>query len=188
MADSSERFWLSYTLRRNGLHPQTHARAAATQVLLWDCDMKPCPLSLSWRKERTYPLLTHHFLHLLLFLHHCHMSLSVLLKTPLQTLLWQPPGGLDSLSEFRVDRYHHLMVTAGTPIPLFPPFASPGCQVLGLNVIHCLFGSHYQHGGDLKEGGMGWVLLSLSPPAFLSSLFYRTPALEPQGETSWQIK
>lgn len=156
---------------------------SSCETVTWN----PAP-SLSWWKERTYLLLTHHFLHLLLLLHHCHMSLSVLLKTPLQTFLWQLPGGLDSLSEFCVDRYHHLMVTAGTPIPLFPPFPPPGCQVLGLNVIPRLFGSHNQHGGDMKEGGMGWILLSLPPPAFLWSLFYRTPALEPQGKTFWQIK
>lgn len=40
----------------------------------------------------------------------------------------------------------------------------------------------------MKEGGMGWLHLPLPPPAFLSSLFDRTPALKPQGETFWQIK
>ena len=148
----------------------------------------PAP-SVSWWKERPYPLLTTFYTSFSYYIIAQWVSQSCLGDhTPLQTFLWQLPGGLDSLSEFCVDRYRHLMVTAGTPIPLFPPFPSPGCQVLGLNVIHRLFGSHYQHGGDMKEGGMGWVLLSLPPPAFLSSLFYRTPALEPQGETFWQIK
>ena len=133
---------------------------------------------------------SYHFLHLLLLLPHRPVRLSVLLRGsyapsdfPLTTPRWSwlsvrvPYGQVPSFNGH-----------SGDPYSTIPPFPSPGCQVLGLNVTHHVFGSHYQHGADMKEGGMGWVLLSLPPPAFLSSLFYRTPALEPQGEAFWQIK
>lgn len=97
----------------------------------------PAP-SLSWWKERPYPLLAHHFLHLLLLLHHCPVSLSVLLRGssapldfPLTTSRWPwlsfrvPCGQVPSFNGHSGDPYSTIPPISITwmpsPVPKWYP-------------------------------------------------------------------
>lgn len=111
-------------VRQNVLHPQTHATGqlpprSSCKTVAWN----PCP-SLSWWKERPYPfLLTTFYTSFSYYIIAQWASQSCLEDHPPPLLLSDNFQVALALFQSSVDRYYHLMVMVGTPIPLFPPIS-----------------------------------------------------------------